>query len=119
MQWMSARSYARGAGGAARWAWRERRLTLGLALALLLAAPLTAAEPQPQMTGDLQIHDPSVIEIGGRFVAVGTGQQGRTHGAIRVKISPDGIRWTDSGLIGEGPPAPPLRLVAIPNMGLT
>jgi arabinan endo-1,5-alpha-L-arabinosidase len=77
---------------------------LGLALALLLAAPLIAAEPQPQMTGDLQIHDPSVIEIGGQFVAVGTGQQGPTHGAIRAQTSPDGIRWTDAGLIGEGPP---------------
>src|SRR3984885_12027954 len=62
-------------------------------------------EPKPQMTGDVQIHDPSVIEIGGQFVAVGTGQQGPTHGAIRVKTSPDGIRWTDAGLIGEGPPA--------------
>jgi arabinan endo-1,5-alpha-L-arabinosidase len=78
---------------------------LGLALTLLLAAPLRAAEPQPQMTGDVQIHDPSVIEIGGQFVAVGTGQQGPTHGAIRAKTSPDGIRWTDAGLIGEGPPA--------------
>jgi beta-xylosidase len=78
---------------------------LGLALTLLLAAPLTAAEPQPQMTGDVQIHDPSVIEIGGQFVAVGTGQQGPTHGAIRAKTSPDGVRWTDAGLIGEGPPA--------------
>ena len=57
------------------------------------------------MTGDLRIHDPSVIEIGGQFVAVGTGQQGPTHGAIRVKTSPDGVKWTDAGLIGKGPPA--------------
>ena len=78
---------------------------LGLALALLLAAPLRAAEPQPQMTGDVQIHDPSVIEIDGRFVALGTGQQGPTHGAIRVKTSPDGVRWTDAGVIGGGPSA--------------
>jgi arabinan endo-1,5-alpha-L-arabinosidase len=78
---------------------------LGLALALLLAAPVEAAEPQPQMTGDVQIHDPSVIEIGGQFVAVGTGQQGPTHGAIRAKTSPDGVRWADAGLIGQGPPA--------------
>ena len=78
---------------------------LGLAIALLLAAPLRAAEPQPQMTGDVQIHDPSVIEIGGQFVALGTGQQGPTHGAIRVKTSPDGVRWTNAGVIGQGPPA--------------
>ena len=49
------------------------------------------------MTGDTRIHDPSVIEIDGRFVAVGTGEQGPTHGAIRVKTSPDGIDWTDAG----------------------
>jgi arabinan endo-1,5-alpha-L-arabinosidase len=78
---------------------------LGLALALLLAAPLRAAEPQPQMTGDVQIHDPSVIEIDGRFVALGTGQQGPTHGAIRVKTSSDGLRWTDASVIGGGPSA--------------
>jgi arabinan endo-1,5-alpha-L-arabinosidase len=74
-------------------------------LALFLAAPLRAAEPQPQLTGDVQIHDPSVIEIDGQFVVVGTGQQGPTHGAIRAKISPDGVRWTDAGLIGQGAPA--------------
>jgi arabinan endo-1,5-alpha-L-arabinosidase len=57
------------------------------------------------MIGDTGIHDPSVIEIDGEFVAVGTGQQGPTHGAVRVKTSPDGIRWTDAGTIGEGAPA--------------
>jgi len=77
---------------------------LGLALALLLATPLEAAELQPQMTGDVQIHDPSVIEVKGQFVALGTGQQGPTHGAIRAKISPDGVKWTDAGVIGQGPP---------------
>ena len=84
--------------------WRKR--TAGtLALVLLLAAPLRAAEPQPLMTGDTRIHDPSVIEIDGQFVAAGTGQQGPTHGAIRVKTSPDGLEWKDAGLIGQGPPA--------------
>ena len=67
-------------------------------------AALRAAEAQPQLTGDTRIHDPSVIEVDGRFVAVGTGQQGPTHGAIRAKTSPDGIAWTDAGVIGKGPP---------------
>ena len=31
--------------------------------------------------------------------------EGPTHGAIRVKTSPDGIAWTDAGVIGDGPPA--------------
>jgi arabinan endo-1,5-alpha-L-arabinosidase len=80
--------------------------TLGfLAIALLLAALARAGEPQPRMTGDIRIHDPSVIEIDDRFIAVGTGEQGPTHGAIRVKTSPDGVNWTDAGLIDRGPPA--------------
>jgi arabinan endo-1,5-alpha-L-arabinosidase len=84
---------------------RQRMVMACLAGLLVLATPLRAAEPQPQMTGDAQIHDPSIIEIDGQFVALGTGQQGPTHGAIRVKTSPDGIRWTDAGVIGQGPPA--------------
>ena len=52
------------------------------------------------MTGDVLIHDPSVIEIDGQFVALGAGQQ--EHGAIRVKTSPSGIHWTEAGLIGQG-----------------
>src|ERR1700722_7122686 len=74
-------------------------------MAIVLAAPLKAAEPQPRMTGDTRIHDPSIIEIDGRFVAVGTGEQGPTHGAIRLKTSPDAVNWTDAGHIGVGPPA--------------
>src|ERR1700760_3058766 len=77
-----------------------------LMISLLLAVPLEAtAAPQPRMIGDTRIHDPSVIEFDGRLVAVGTGEQGPTHGAIRVKTSPDGVNWTDAGLIGGGPPA--------------
>jgi arabinan endo-1,5-alpha-L-arabinosidase len=68
------------------------------------AAP-KAAEVQPRLTGDTLIHDPSVIEDGGRFAAFGTGKQGPTRGAIRVQTSPDGLAWTDAGVIGAGPPA--------------
>ena len=77
---------------------------VGIAGLLLFTAPVRAAEPQPQLTGDTRIHDPSVIEVDGRFAAFGTGQQGPTHGAIRVKTSPDGLAWTDAGVIGKGPP---------------
>jgi arabinan endo-1,5-alpha-L-arabinosidase len=86
--------------------WTQTAAALACLAALLApAAPLRAAEPQPEMTGDTLIHDPSVIEVDGRFVAFGTGQQGPTHGAIRVKTSPDGVAWTDAGVIGDGPPA--------------
>ena len=74
------------------------------AMLLLLVAPLHAAEPQPRLTGDTRIHDPSVIEVDGKFVAFGTGEQGRFRGAIRAKTSPDGINWTDAGPVAEGVP---------------
>jgi arabinan endo-1,5-alpha-L-arabinosidase len=78
-----------------------------LLLALLVLGPTTAlaGEVQPTMTGDVRIHDPSVIEIDGRFAAFGTGAAGPTKGAIRTKTSPDGVGWTDAGVIGEGVPA--------------
>lgn len=79
-----------------------------LALAVLmlgLAAPALAAELQPTLTGDVKIHDPTVIEIDGKFVAFQTGQEGGLYrGAIRAKTSPDGIAWTDAGSIGKGGP---------------
>ena len=75
-----------------------------IALLLALATPVPAADSQPELSGDVRIHDPSVIEVGGRFVAFGTGEQGLTRGAIKVKTSPDGVRWTDVGSIGKGVP---------------
>ena len=75
-----------------------------LAILLLLATPAFAADPQPELAGDLRIHDPSVIEVGGRYAAFGTGEQGLWRGAVKVKTSPDGITWTDAGAIGKGVP---------------
>ena len=69
-----------------------------------LAEPVHAAEPQPSLTGDTRIHDPSVIEVDGKYAAFGTGEQGLYRGAIRVKTSPDGVAWTDAGAIGKGAP---------------
>ncbi len=88
-----------------RAAWRQGAMALvGLALLLLPATPFRAAEVQPQLTGDTRIHDPSVIEVGGRYAAFGTGEQGLYRGAILVKTSPDGMNWTDAGAIGKGVP---------------
>ena len=75
-----------------------------LAILLGLSAPLHAAEPQPSLTGDTRIHDPSVIEVAGKYAAFGTGEQGIYSGAIRVKTSLDGLNWTDAGAIGKGVP---------------
>ncbi|MDB5541784.1 MAG: Extracellular exo-alpha-(1-_5)-L-arabinofuranosidase, partial [Devosia sp.] len=79
---------------------------VALAVVLVLGASVgIAGEIQPALTGDVRIHDPSVIEVGGRFVAFQTGQEGGIYrGAIRAKTSPDGIAWTDAGSIGKGLP---------------
>lgn len=78
-----------------------------LLLALVLATtPALAADTQPVLTGDTRIHDPSVIEVDGHFVAFATGtENGRDRAAIRTKRSPDGLAWTDTGTIGKTVPA--------------
>src|ERR1700712_595437 len=80
---------------------------LGNALAwfCLLVLAVSAAE-QPTFSGDVRIHDPSVIEVGGMYAAFYTGEEGgKFRGAIRVKSSPDGLVWHDAGAIGKGLPA--------------
>ena len=57
------------------------------------------------MIGDVQIHDPTVIEIDGQFVALGTGRQGPTMGPSAPRPRPMASQWTDAGVIGQGPPA--------------
>ena len=73
-------------------------------LFFFVASSCFAAEPQPKLTGDTRIHDPSVIEVDGHYAAFGTGEQGLYRGAIKVKTSPDGVTWTDAGAIGKGLP---------------
>ncbi len=85
--------------------WTARVLAC-LACLVLPAAPLHAADlpPQPRLSGDTRIHDPSVIEVDGRYAAFGTGEQGLYRGAIKVKTSPEGVNWTDAGAIGKAVP---------------
>ena len=84
--------------------WNERLKAVVLLVLLLLATPAFAVDSQPELAGDLRIHDPSVVEVGGEYVAVGTGEQGLTRGAVKVKTSPDGVHWTEAGAIGRGVP---------------
>jgi len=83
-----------------------RRIVAVLTAGVLLAAgPVMAAPLQPVLTGDIRIHDPSVIELpDGSFVAYETGRSGMTRGAIGIRTSPDGLAWTDAGSIGKGVP---------------
>ena len=76
----------------------------GILAALVLFPGAACAQVQPTLTGDTRIHDPSVIALDGRFAAFGTGEQGPTRGAIRVKTSQDGVVWRDAGTIGKGVP---------------
>ena len=48
--------------------WNKQLHVLAL-LSALVASPTFAADQQPELTGDLRIHDPSVVEAGGRYVA--------------------------------------------------
>ena len=83
---------------------RRAMALIGLSVLLQAAAPLQAADVQPQLAGDTRIHDPSVIEVDGKYAAFGTGEQGLYRGAIKVKTSADGVSWTDAGAIGKGVP---------------
>jgi arabinan endo-1,5-alpha-L-arabinosidase len=76
-------------------------LWLGLWLA---AAAAQAQQVQPTLSGDIRIHDPSVIVVGGTWVAFETGHEGRDGGAVRIKTSPDGVAWTNAGSVGKGIP---------------
>jgi arabinan endo-1,5-alpha-L-arabinosidase len=88
-----------------RVSWKETAAALvRFAFALLFTASAYAAAPQPKLSGDTRIHDPSIVEVDGKYAAFGTGEQGLYRGAIRVKTSPDGLNWTDAGAIGKGVP---------------
>ncbi len=72
---------------------------------LLPTLAAAAADSVPALTGDLRIHDPSVIVEDGHWVSFQTGDEGGLHqGAIKLKTSPDGIAWTNAGAIGKGVP---------------
>jgi arabinan endo-1,5-alpha-L-arabinosidase len=77
-------------------------LLLGL---MLFATGALAQQTQPVLSGDIRIHDPSVIVVDGTWVAFETGQEGGIYrGAVRIKTSPDGLAWTDAGSVGKGIP---------------
>ena len=83
-----------------------RLLLAAVAAAVLLAVAARADGPtQPVLTGDLGIHDPTMIVVDGTYVAYYTGQEGGIYrGAIRAKTSADGVAWKDVGSVGKGLP---------------
>lgn len=74
---------------------------------LFLVAVFTAtgAAMAQTLTGDTEIHDPSVIVIDGRFAAFATGSESDPQGSMpRTKTSVDGLAWEDAGTIAGGQP---------------
>ena len=84
------------------------RLLLALLALLLGVIPVAAdaASSQPVLSGQIGIHDPTMIVVDGTYVAYYTGQEGGIfQGAIKAKTSNDGVEWKDAGSIGKGIPA--------------
>jgi len=81
-----------------------RRFVAALAAGLAFAtAPGLATDRQPTLSGDIRIHDPSVIALpDGSFVAYETGRAGMTRGAIGIRTSPDGLGLDRGGLDRQG-----------------
>jgi arabinan endo-1,5-alpha-L-arabinosidase len=81
----------------------------GMLAAVFLVLGLVSgatAQTQPQLAGNLFIHDPSVIAIDGRFASFATGvEHDKARGLPRTKTSPDGITWSETGAIPGGIPA--------------
>src|SRR5947208_3164231 len=100
---------------------KTMKLILALAALCLSMATVAAgaSTTQPVLTGDLRIHDPTMIVVNGAYVAFATGFEGGIdQGALRIKTSPDGIVWKDMGALGKGLPAwvKPALQVKPPNL---
>jgi arabinan endo-1,5-alpha-L-arabinosidase len=81
------------------------RLALAAAMLLISSAAMAQGPPQPRLIGETGIHDPTWTVVDGIEIAFGTGvERAADGGAIRVKTSPDGIKWADAGTIGQGVP---------------
>ncbi|GHF52671.1 arabinan endo-1,5-alpha-L-arabinosidase [Deinococcus metalli] len=79
---------------------------------MLMAALLTSAAlaggggppVQPALKGNTQLHDPTLLKVGSRYVAMGTGLENVDGGTLRLRTSPDGVTWTDAGTLGVSIP---------------
>lgn len=73
---------------------------------LILTSGALAAEPMPELNGNILIHDPSIIATATGWASFATGVEGAADGGMpRTKSSPDGITWTETGAIPGGLPA--------------
>ena len=76
-----------------------------LGAALLVFGSAQAADPMPELSGNINIHDPSVIVTDTGWASFATGVEGAAdQGMPRTKSSPDGITWTETGALPGGLP---------------
>jgi len=70
---------------------------------MLLVGAANAAEPMPELGGNILIHDPSIIATEAGWASFATGVEGAADGGMpRTKSSPDGVIWTETGAIPDG-----------------
>lgn len=82
-----------------------RGILAALAGLMILAGTPYAAEPMPELGGNINIHDPSVIATDTGWASFATGVEGAADGGMpRTKSSPDGITWTETGALPGGLP---------------
>lgn len=85
-----------------------RLLAASAALLTVLIAQISAhaAEPMPKLTGNIAIHDPSIVATPTGWSSFATGVERAADGGMpRTKFSPDGIAWAETGAIPGGLPA--------------
>ena len=71
----------------------------------LTTAGTGLAQTLPVLTGNIAIHDPSVIEMGGQFASFATGVENAADGGTpRTKTSADGLVWEEAGPLPGGIP---------------
>ncbi|GHA25880.1 arabinan endo-1,5-alpha-L-arabinosidase [Devosia pacifica] len=83
----------------------QRALLLACLAGSIGPAIAQEATTQPELSGVIAIHDPSVIEYGGRFASFATGvENAADSGTPRTKTSPDGTAWRETGALPGGLP---------------
>lgn len=73
-------------------------------LGLVMIGP-ASAQTQPALSGNIAIHDPSILVTDEGWVSFATGvENAPDEGTPRTKTSPDGLAWTESGPLPGGLP---------------
>ena len=70
-----------------------------------LSVPASVAQEQPDLSGNLFIHDPTIIAGEEHFASFATGVERHADGGMpRTKSSKDGVRWEETGALPGGMP---------------